>query len=143
MGETLRHPVREVMTRPAVTVEDGATLREAAHKLWTHSVGVVIVEKDGRPVGLLSERDVVGALGCGSDPDVVVARDVMTPHMLIADPGDRMLTAVLDMVDRGIRHLPVFDAAGRCEGVVSMRDLVRPMLVDALETEHWEPQRQA
>ena len=57
----------------------------------------------------------------------------MTPNMLVATPTDRVLTAVLDMVDRGIRHLPVFDAAGRCEGVVSMRDLVRPMLVDALE----------
>jgi CBS domain-containing protein len=130
------------MTRPAVTVDDGATLREAAHQLWAHAVGVVIVEREGRPVGVLSERDVVGALGCGSDPDAVLAREVMTPQMLTADPADRVLTAVLDMVDRGIRHLPVFDAAGRCEGVVSMRDLVRSLLVDALEVEHHEPQRQ-
>jgi hypothetical protein len=54
--------------------------------------------------------------------------------MLVAAPYDRVLTAAIDMVDREIRHLPLFDDAGRCTGVVSMRELVRPLLVDALES---------
>ena len=47
MEEILRHPVRELMTHPAVTIDEGATLREAAHQLWAHAVGVVIAERDG------------------------------------------------------------------------------------------------
>jgi CBS domain-containing protein len=135
MGEILRHSVLEVVSRPPVTVDADASLRAAAHQLWLNSVGAAVVLRADRPVGIISERDVVSALAAGVDPDAYTASDAMTPQMLEAKPNDRVLTAVLDMIDHGIRHLPVFDEAGRCQAIVSMRDLLRPMLVDALESE--------
>lgn len=134
MGEILSHPLSELATRPPVTVEEGATLRGAAHRLWAEAVGAAVVLRDDRPVGIISERDVVDALADGADPDTFTVGEAMTPQMLVAGPYDRVLTAAIDMIDREIRHLPLFDGAGRCVGVVSMRELVRPLLVDALET---------
>jgi CBS domain-containing protein len=134
MGEILSHPISELATRPAVTIDEAATLRGAAHRMWVESVGAVVVVRGDRPVGIASERDVVGALAQDADPDTMTVGEVMTPQMLVAAPYDRVLTAAIDMVDREIRHLPLFDDAGRCTGVVSMRELVRPLLVDALES---------
>lgn len=134
MTTILSHPVGELATRPVVTVDATATLRQATHELWVENVGAAVVERDGRPAGIVSERDVVGALAQGADPDETLVEAVMTADVLVAHPHDRVLTAVIDMVDREIRHLPVYDDAGRCLGVVSMREVVRPMLVDALES---------
>lgn len=134
MGEILSHPLSELATRPAVTIDEGATIRATAHRLWAESVGAAVVLRRDRPVGIVSERDVVNALASGADPDTLTAGEAMTPEMLVASPYDRVLTAAIDMIDRDIRHLPIFDDAGRCVGVVSMRELVRPMLVDALDS---------
>jgi CBS domain-containing protein len=135
MGESLQHPVVDTVSRAPVTVEADATLRRAAHELWIESVGAAIALRGDRPVGIISERDVVAALAGGADPDACTVAEAMTPQILEAKPNDRVLTAVLDMIDHGIRHLPVFDEAGRCQAIVSMRDLLRPMLIDALEVE--------
>lgn len=133
MGHALSRPLSELATRPPVTVDEGATLRGTAHRLWADSVGAAVVLRGDRPVGIVSERDLVAALADGADPDVVTAGEVMTPQMLVSRPLDRVLDAAIDMVDREIRHLPLFDDAGRCTGVVSMREVVQPLLVDALE----------
>ena len=134
MGEILSHPVQDVASQNAVTVNDGATLRDVAHQLWAANIGAAVVMRRNRPVGIISERDIVAHLAHGAKPDTFTAGEAMTPQFLIAAPTDRVLTAVIDMIDRGIRHLPLFDDAHRCVGMVSMRDLVRPMLLDALET---------
>jgi CBS domain-containing protein len=134
MGDILSHPVGELATRSAVTIDEGTTLRAAAHRLWAEAIGAVVVTRGDRPVGIASERDIVTALAVDADPDITTVGEVMTSDMLVDVPHDRLLTAAIDMVDREIRHLPLFDAAGRCTGVVSMRELVRPLLIDALES---------
>lgn len=133
MGEILSHPVQDVASHDPVTVDEGATLRGVAHRLWAASVGAAVVLRRDRPVGIISERDIVNHLAQDADPDTFTAGEAMTPQFLIAEPTDRVLTAVIDMIDRGIRHLPLFDDANGCVGMVSMRDLLRPMLIDALE----------
>jgi CBS domain-containing protein len=135
MGETLSHPVRDLVTRPAVTIDAEDSLRVAAHRLWEASIGAAVVLSHGTPAGILSERDVVTAVASGADLDQRKVVDFMTRDVLTVGPLDRVLTAAIDMIDREIRHLPVLDAAGRCTGVVSMRELVRPMLLDALEAD--------
>jgi CBS domain-containing protein len=133
MGEILSHPIQDVASHDPVTIDEGATLRGAARQLWSANIGAAVVLRDDRPVGILSERDIVAHLAKGADPATFTAGEAMTPQFLIAEPTDRVLSAVIDMIDRGIRHLPLFDDAHRCVGMVSMRDLLRPMLIDALE----------
>ena len=133
MGEILGHPVEEVSRKATQTVDESASLRAAAHELWVAGVGAVVIAREGRPVGILSERDIVARIAQGADVDTVTAGEAMTPQMIVAHPTDRVLEAAVDMLDHEIRHLPVIDAADRLVGMVSIRDLLRPMLLDALE----------
>ena len=136
MGETLSHPVRDVASAGPVTVDESTSLRLAARSLWMSSIGALVVLREGKPVGILSERDIVEHVGRGADPATTTAGDAMTSPIVLARPYDRVLDATIAMLDHGIRHLPVIDDAGGLVGMVSIRDLLRPMLVDALELPH-------
>lgn len=117
---------------PVLAAPD-ATLRELASTLWSHSVGMVVVAEDARhPRGVCSERDVVAALARGADPDAMTAAEAMTGYVISARPEDPVFDVVFQMIDDGIRHLPIFDEAGTVVGMVSVRDLLRPLLLDAL-----------
>jgi CBS domain-containing protein len=80
----------------------------------------------------VSERDIVAALGQGKDPDTVTASEIMTAPVVAARPGDRLVDVAYLMFDDVIRHVPILDEHGDVSGIVSVRDLLRPLLVDAL-----------
>jgi CBS domain-containing protein len=122
----------DVMRRAPVTVSPDASLREVARTLWEAEVGAVVVVVKGQAVGLLSERDIVDRLAQGADPDATVATGAMTNAVTSARPGDRFLDVALQMLDQHVRHIPVVDEYGRATGMVSVRDLLRPLLLDAL-----------
>lgn len=136
MGEILSHPVSDVASAHPVIVDVSTSLRIAARTMWMSGIGAVVVLREGHPVGILSERDIVERIGQGADPATTTAAEAMTSAMVQARPHDRVLDATIDMIDHAIRHLPVIDDAGQLVGMVSIRDLLRPMLVDALEPAH-------
>jgi CBS domain-containing protein len=113
--------VAERMTRRVATIGRDATLRQAAEEMCRHRVGSLLVFEGSRLVGIVTERDVLKAVG-GGDVDATV-QDLMTadPETIDADePVDR--AAVL-MLHGGFRHLPVMRGA-EVVGILSMRDLV-------------------
>lgn len=125
--------VGSISRREPVRAEPTETLRQVAEKLWTDEIGVVVVcDPHGRPSGLISERDIVAALAQGADPDEVTADKAMTPYVVSLRADDQLFDAAGQMLDRGIRHLPVLDESGSVVGMVSVRDLLRPLLLDAL-----------
>lgn len=56
----------------------------------------------------------------------------MSPGLLSAKTGDLLSEAALTMLSEGVRHLPVLDGEGRVTGVLSVKDLLQPLLLDAL-----------
>ena len=108
-----------------VTVRPEQTVREALALLAEHNIGaVVVVDEAGRPVGILSERDVVRAL---VKSDQVVTRAVatlMTRNLVIGVPQDDLLAVSNTMTERHIRHLPVVER-GTLIGMVSIGDVVK------------------
>ena len=119
-------PVGSITGRAPVFVDPEASLRQVAHTLWAESVGLLVVGDPHHPLGVISERDVVADLAQGGDPDVRTARDAMTSYLISLRREDRIYDAAGQMLDDGIRHLPVVDAEGTVVGVVSVRDLLRP-----------------
>ncbi|MBL8776934.1 MAG: CBS domain-containing protein [Acidimicrobiales bacterium] len=113
----------ELVQRGTVTVSPAATLRDVAVVMEREEVGAVVVVVDGRAGGVLSERDVVGAVANGEDVDDVRAGDVMAVDVVNASVEDTVAQAAAAMLAGNIRHLPVVDGDA-VAGVVSIRDVL-------------------
>jgi signal-transduction protein with cAMP-binding, CBS, and nucleotidyltransferase domain len=119
----VRSPVREVMSRGAITVDEKTTLRSVAAVLAELDIGVAVVALPDGSAGIVSERDVTRALANDADPDEVWAADVMTPDLVIVEPDETVLDAASRITTEGVRHLAVVDR-GTIVGVVSARDVL-------------------
>ncbi|HET6951563.1 MAG TPA: CBS domain-containing protein [Acidimicrobiales bacterium] len=128
MSITLRDRAREV-TRPPVLVAPGDSLRRVARTLWEQSVGAAVVGTAEQPVGVISERDVVTQLAQGADAGT--AEHAMTRRVISARPDDPLLDVAFLMLDDVIRHVPLVNEDGTVTGMVSMRDLLQPLLIEA------------
>jgi CBS domain-containing protein len=122
------YALADVMTRGVFTVERGLSLREAAAQMVARSVGAAIVLDGERLLGILTERDVLRAVGTDRDRSATV-EDCMTKHPETVEPSDTTDHAAALMIHGGFRHLPVVDG-GRVVGIVSIRDLMRVTLDD-------------
>lgn len=119
--------VTTVMETPVQCIDAHTTLREAALAMRTLDVGAMVIMKGGDITGIVSERDIVWAIGDGADPDKVVVADVMSEWPRYVTAADEVRPALEIMLTAGIRHLPVIDDA-EVVGIVSIRDLVAAMI---------------
>jgi CBS domain-containing protein len=121
-------PVRTVMVWPLATVHDDDTLRAAARSLTEEEVGaLLVVRREDRLIGLVSERDLVHAVAQGTDLDEAVCGDVMALSTISVSPDDTILDAARLMSEARIRHLPVRQGE-RVVGMVSIRDVLDVLL---------------
>jgi len=117
--------VRDGMSEVVLTVGPSHTLREAASMMVERGVGAALVTDDERPVPcIVTERDILGSLGRGQDPDTEVVAEHMSEGVVAAAPDWSLEHAAAEMSTRGIRHLVVFED-GDLVGVLSIRDIVR------------------
>jgi len=115
-------------TRAVLTVNEQDSLREAAIGMVERGVGSAVVLVDRKPVGIVTDRDVMRAYAQGTDgPDRNVA-DYLSRRLLTAPATMSVREAAQIMRDRGFRHLVVVDDDGALVGVFSMRDLVVGLL---------------
>ena len=124
------YPVARVMSWPVAAIDHEATLAEAAEALAADGIGALVVLRQGRLAGLLSERDVVVHATAGVDLTHLLVGDVMAVDLVVVTPDTTVLEAAREMVTADVRHLPVV-TEDRIAGVVSVRDVLA-VLVDAL-----------
>lgn len=109
----------------AVTVRPEQNIREALAALARHNIGALIVaDAAGKPVGILSERDIVRE---AAKNEAVFARrvgDLMTRDVIMGQPHDDLQAVANTMTEKRIRHLPVMDK-GKLVGIVSIGDVVK------------------
>ena len=106
------------------------TVFEAIKVLAEKGVGALIVMKDGKLVGIFSERDYtrkVALLGKNSKETYV--RDIMTANVLVISPKTRTRECMTIMSEKNIRHLPVVDG-DTVVGMLSIRDLMNDIIKD-------------
>ena len=117
--------VRDGMSKVVLTVGPGHTLRDAARLMAERRVGAaVVLDPDSPGPGIITERDLLDALGRGEDPDSERVADHLTSDIVFAAPDWSLEEAAVAMTRGGFRHLVVLEA-GEVVGVVSMRDIVR------------------
>lgn len=117
--------VRDAMSKIVLTVGPEHTLRQTARLMSARRVGsAIVVDPDGSGVGIITERDILYALGSGLDPDVARAGDHLTWDVVYAAPDWTVSEAATAMVRGGFRHLVVLDG-DEVLGVISVRDVLR------------------
>ncbi|HWT21916.1 MAG TPA: CBS domain-containing protein [Solirubrobacteraceae bacterium] len=113
------------MSSVVLTVGPDHTLRQAAAQMAERRVGAaVVLDPDGMGPGIVTERDVLIAVGRGEDPDQERVADHLTSDLVFAAPDWSLEEAAVAMVRGGFRHLVVVDG-GEIAGVLSVRDVVR------------------
>lgn len=117
--------VRDGMTPTALTVGPGHTLRAVARLMAERRVGAAIVmDPDAPGPGIVTERDILLAVGSGQDVDRELVSDHLTRDVVYAAPDWSLEEAAAEMVRGGFRHLIVMEG-GETRGVLSVRDVVR------------------
>ena len=130
--------VKDILNKKSttvVTITADKTLLEASYLLAEYNIGaVVVVEKGGTSVGILSERDIVRKMATLKD-EVFKLRvaDAMTADVITALPDDDLSHVSGVMTDKRIRHLPIMDDQ-KLVGIVSIGDVVKAQL-DHVENE--------
>ena len=124
-----------------VMVSPSSSIREAVATLRENNVGaLIVVDGDGQPCGILSERDIIRALG--SDTALLERRagELMTAAVVCGCPQDDVEAVLKTMTGRHFRHLPVVED-GRLVGILTIGDLVKAQLnqyrgtVDSLQVQ--------
>jgi signal-transduction protein with cAMP-binding, CBS, and nucleotidyltransferase domain len=113
------------MSSVVLALGPGHSIREAAEKMTEKGTGAALVFDEESPAPrIITERDVLTAIGEGQDPDAEKVADHMSDSVISAAPEWSLEQAAEEMVNRGIRHLVVVER-GELVGVLSMRDIVR------------------
>jgi CBS domain-containing protein len=129
------HTILKNKGSAVATIAADATINEAVELLRARGIGALVVSDDGKSVdGILSERDIVDALGRYGDALLPLSvGKIMTRAVATCDPDDSVAELMAEMTNRRIRHFPVV-RNGRLCGIVSIGDLVKSRL-DEIEYE--------
>jgi len=128
--------VRDVMSSPAVTIEENVSANRVAHLMDKNDLGCVIVtSKDEKPIGIITERDlVVRVLAKNVKPDTLRAKEVMTAPLINIEPDATVTEAARRMSRLNIRRLGVIYKE-KLVGIISSKDIlaVMPELLETIQ----------
>ena len=115
----------KICTKPVVTASAQMTVEEAARAMRTRNVGALVVVNAGRPIGMLTDRDVaVEVVAKGMDPDVARVGDVMHKRPVTIREDLGLFDAAKVFARTGVRRLPVVTKSGVLVGVIAVDDLI-------------------
>jgi CBS domain-containing protein len=116
--------VSDVMTHVAETIGPDETLQAAAVKMRECGVGALVVCVEGRPVGMLTDRDiVVRSVAEGRAPEEADVRSAMTPQVIECAEDDELEAAVMRMERGAVRRVVVLDAERQLAGMLTVDDV--------------------
>jgi citrate synthase len=132
-GDSKGPTVKDLMSSPVVTASATETVADAARRMKDQRVGSVVVVEANRPVGILTERDLVRCSAAGSDPASVKVAEWMTEEPDTVQMTETAADAFKSLAEHGYRHIPVVED-GELVGIVSMRDLMRIAQITPVES---------
>jgi len=117
--------VRDAMSTTVLVVGPDHTVRQVAVLMSRRRVGSAVVhDAESEGWGILTERDILHAVGAGLDPDTERVGNHLTWDVVYATPDWTLQDAATAMVRGGFRHLVVLES-GEVTGVISVRDILR------------------
>jgi CBS domain-containing protein len=118
--------IKDIMTTEVGVCSPDSNLASVVSTMWNKDCGAVPVVNDGKVVGIITDRDIAVAAATTNQPlgNIPVSAVVNgTVHTCQAE--DSVDNAIAAMQENKVRRLPVTDADGALQGIVSVNDLVR------------------
>jgi len=136
IGIRERMLVKDIMSSPVIAIDENDTADKAALLMDKHDVGCVIVtNKQGKPVGIITERDmVVRILAKNTLPSKLTAKEVMSSPLITIEPDVTLSEAARRMSRLNVRRLGVI-YKGNIVGLVSSKDILAatPELIEIIQ----------
>lgn len=127
-GQGMQSPamrrVRDLLRGPAIVCSEQATIREAAKLMTDAGRRAVVIPTETTGFGIFTEGDLRARVVVGGIDSNQPVSTVMTPSAVTVDPDRLGADAVTDMLEYGLRHLPVVTEAGALMGVLELSDLL-------------------
>lgn len=136
IGLRTRMVVKDVMSSPVITVDEAETVEKVAQFMDLQKLGCIIVtEKAGRPLGIITERDLVTrVLAKNKLPSKLTAKNVMSSPLVTIKPDVTLSNAARQMSRLNVRRLGVI-YKGDIVGIISSKDIlaVTPELLETMQ----------
>ena len=118
--------VEKIMNKHVITVKPDTSFLEAMQVMADNHIGCVVVAKDGKPIGMLTERDVLVAIASEEIKDLkkTKVKAVMTHYIIVIGPKRTVTKAAMLMNENKIKKLPVVDGKGRLVGIITASDII-------------------
>ena len=114
-----------IMSQPPITVNPDASLEVVARIMYDNRIGsIIIVDKDGIPLGIFTRTDLVYTIASGSYKRNPRIGDIMRSEPVVARKDETIGEAYRRMKTLGIGHLPVVDEENRVVGMLSFKDIL-------------------
>ena len=115
----------KIMVEDVVTIKQSATIKQAAELMNSHEIGCLIVSDQEKPIGILTERDILKRVVCKSrQSQKTKVREIMSRPLITASPHVHAGEAAKLMLERNIKKLPIVESE-RLMGLVTITDLLR------------------
>jgi CBS domain-containing protein len=117
--------VQDVMMGTPATCSLGTNLGTAIEILWNRNCGILpVLNAENQVVGVVTDRDLCIALGTRNRlPGEITVAEVVSGRLFACKPDDEIQTALATMAQEQVRRLPVINAQGGLEGILSMDDV--------------------
>jgi|ADKH01.1.fsa_nt_gi Predicted signal-transduction protein containing cAMP-binding and CBS domains len=123
--------IKELIRDDIISCKASEPVSCAVAKMYMNNVGsVLIIDDDGKPLGIFTERDLVRVVAENLGLDIPLSK-VMSRKLITANTSESIVSAAMKMIENNIRHLPVIEE-GRAVGMVSIRDIVRALMAQEL-----------
>ena len=129
--------VGHVMNREVVSIDSDVSVKTAASKMAQHRVGCLIVTEKGRPVGILTETDMLSrVLALARNAESTKVKTVMSEPLICGNPDMDFIEATKLMINRAIKKLPIIHDE-QLVGILTITDAiaVHPGMHEFIEEE--------
>jgi len=127
--------VEDVMVKEVITIDENATVKEAAEVMNKFEIGCLIAIRKGKAMGIITERDLLKrVVADAKDANKTKVKDVMSSPLVVVEPTMDLEEAVKLMFQMKIKKLPVVDGK-RLVGLISLTDIARfqPQMIRILK----------
>lgn len=127
--------VEDVMIKDVITVDADSTVKDAAKIMNRLEIGCLIVVKDSKAVGIITERDMLKRIvAVAESPRKILVENMMSKPLIVVEPDMELEDAVKLMFKMKIKKLPVVKN-GKLVGLVSLTDIARfqPQMIKILK----------